>query len=49
MIEPREVLWKEKNYRTIEKGTGWEIQRPTEIKPLDDLLDGFFKKKHKWE
>ena len=49
MIEPREVLWKEKNYRTIEKGTGWEIQRPAEIKPLEYLLDNFLRRKKKWE
>lgn len=49
MIEPREKLWKEKNYRTVEKGKGWEIQRPTEVKPLEDLLVNFFKKRRKCE
>lgn len=49
MIEPREVFWKEKHYKTIEKGKGWEIKRPVEIKPLEELLDGLFKKKKKWE
>lgn len=47
MIEPRETFWKDRNYQTIEKGKGWEIQRPTEIKPLEKLLSGFLKKK--WE
>ncbi|MBO7733869.1 MAG: hypothetical protein J6S67_15000 [Methanobrevibacter sp.] len=48
-IERRQAYWKEKTYRTVEKGEGWKIERPTEIKPLEDLLDGFFKKRSKWE
>ena len=49
-IERREVLWKEKHYQTVEQGKGWKIERPTEIKPLEDLLDTFFKKRrYKWE
>lgn len=49
-IEKRESFWKEKTYKTVEKGNGWKIERPTEIKPLEDLLDGFFKKRrYKWE
>lgn len=49
-IEHRETFWKEKHYQTVEKGNGWRIERPTEIKPLDDLLTDFFKKRrYKWE
>lgn len=49
-IEKREHYWKEKVYKTVEKGNGWKIERPTEIKPLEDLLDTFFKKRrYKWE
>ena len=48
-IEQRQTYWKEKAYHTVEKGKGWKIERPTEIKPLEDLLDGFFRRKKKWE
>lgn len=48
-IEQRQTYWKEKAYHTVEKGKGWKIERPTEIRPLEDLLDGFFKKRRKWE
>ena len=49
MIEKRQTFWKEKQYHTVEKGKGWEIQRPVEIKPLEDLLDDFFRRRKKWE
>lgn len=48
-IERRQAYWKEKTYRTVENGEGWKIERPTEIKPLEDLLGGFFRRKKKWE
>lgn len=48
-IEKRENLWNEKIYHTVEQGNGWKIERPTEIKPLDDLLDNFFKRRQKYE
>ena len=48
MISKRETFWKEKHYQTVEKGNGWKIERPVEIKPLEDLLDGFFKKRTGW-
>lgn len=49
MIEKRQSFWKEKQYQTVERGKGWEIQRPVEIKPLDDLLNVFFRRRQKWE
>jgi len=49
MIEKRQTFWKDKTYQTVEKGNGWKIERPVEIKPLDDLLNEFFKKRSKWE
>lgn len=49
MIEQRENFWKDKTYQTVEQGKGWKIERPVEIKPLEDLLDGFFRRKKKWE
>ena len=49
-IEKRESFWKPKYYTTVEKGNGYEITRPSDIKPLEEQLDKFFKKRrHKWE
>lgn len=48
-IKKRESFWKEKHYQTIEQGNGWKIERPIEVKPLEDLLDNFFKRRKKWE
>ena len=49
-IEHRETLWKKRQFKTVEKGKGWKIQRPVEIKPLEELLEEYFKKKrYKWQ
>lgn len=49
-IEKRAEFWKERNYIVAESGNGWKIMRPSEIKPLEEQLDKFFKRKrYKWE
>ena len=48
-IVKRETLWKEKHYIPAEKGKGWVILKPIEVKPIDDLLKNFLRRKQKWE
>lgn len=48
-IEPRKPLWKPRHLAVVEKGKGFEILRPTEVKPLEEQLDLFFRRKKKWE
>ena len=48
-IEPRKSLWKPRRLAVVEKGKGFEILRPIEVKPLEEQLDSFFRRKKKWE
>lgn len=53
-IEPRERFWREKKYRVVESGNGWQIERcsdsaPNDAPDLEALLNQFFKKRKKWE
>ena len=53
-IVPRETFWKNKYYRVVESGPGWQIERPgEEPRPapnLDLLLrKALRKKRYKWE
>lgn len=48
-IEPRKSLWKKKRLVVVEKGENFEIVRPMEVKPLEQQLDLFFRRRKKWE
>lgn len=48
-IETRPTLWKQRHFVVVEKGKNFEIVRPTEVKPLEEQLDNFFRRKKKWE
>lgn len=49
-VKEREVLWKTQQLTVVERGKGWQILRPTEpVKPLDEQLKEFFRRKNKWE
>ena len=51
----RQTFWKEKKYKTVEKGKNWTIERIVEdpqrlpAPDLEKLLNKFFKKKEKWK
>ena len=47
-IKTREEFWKKKTYKTIEKGKGWEIERPYNF-DLEKGIEKLFKRKEKWE
>jgi len=54
-IEPREKLWKEKQYKVVESGPGWKIERlidkPVSVHTdLNEMLrKALRKKRYKWE
>jgi len=50
----RQTFWKEKKYKTVEKGKNWTIERPgleqKNVPDLNEILKRALKKrKYKWE
>ncbi len=52
-IEKRKSFWKEKKYKTVEKGKNWTIERPGLEKNVPDLNEmlkrALKRRKYKWE
>ena len=47
-IKTREEFWKKKTYKTVEKGKGWEIERPYKFN-LEKELEKLLRRKEKWQ
>lgn len=53
-IEKRQTFWKKKEYKVVDSGEGWTIERltikPTNAPDLNEMLrKALRKKRYKWE